>query len=170
VKADTLYFVKHRYGAQGKSVYVYNQKGLKDWYAKSRNADDFVIQEEILPSLYDGRKFVLRSHIMLFQRGGGSLTTIESYLCKHVICQHHASLYETKNAKASQISQAGKKHPPPVLLEELSADHPAAHVFPLVENCSAELVKVMTRHLLNSKIAEGATCFALLGTDLLVDE
>jgi hypothetical protein len=168
---DTLYFVKHRYGAQGKSVYVYNQQGLVDWYAKSRNSDDFVIQKEILPSLYNGRKFVLRSHILLVQRGGGGGTsTMESYLYKKIVCQHHASLYENRNEKASQISQAGKKHPPPLLLEELSADHPAANVFPLVENCSTELVQTMTENFVQAKIGDGTTCFALLGTDLLLDE
>ena len=53
IKADCLYFVKHRYGAQGKSVYVYNKQELLEWSSRSHNAHDFVIQEEIIPSLYN---------------------------------------------------------------------------------------------------------------------
>jgi len=33
--SNRLYFVKHRYGAQGKSVYVYNKDELTSWFDKS---------------------------------------------------------------------------------------------------------------------------------------
>lgn len=65
-----LYFVKHRCGAQGKSVYVYNQQELMEWWEKSKNPQDFLIQEEIIPAPYQSRKFVLRSHLLLLQRKG----------------------------------------------------------------------------------------------------
>ena len=67
--SDCLYFVKHRYGAQGKSVYVYNKSDLQSWWDRSTtNRQDFVIQQEVLPELYNGRKFVLRSHILMYHR------------------------------------------------------------------------------------------------------
>jgi hypothetical protein len=64
-KEGELYFVKHRWGAQRKSVYVYDKAQLQSWYENSKNAHDFVIQKEIVPPALDdqGRKFFLRSHI-----------------------------------------------------------------------------------------------------------
>jgi hypothetical protein len=166
-KSDGPYFVKHRYGAQGKSVYVYNKQDLQEWWSRSRNPQDFVIQEEIPPALYEGRKFVLRSHILMIQRDGHEL---QSYLHKTVICQHHATVYNKHSReKSSQISQAGKRHPLPVLLEDLDPQHPAALVFPKIESCSKQLL-FATFDDTKLLIGRDTTCFALLGTDLLVDD
>ncbi|KAG7347303.1 tubulin-tyrosine ligase family protein [Nitzschia inconspicua] len=63
---DKLYFVKHRHGAQGKSVTVYNHTELTEWWARTNNTHDFVVQEEVVPHLYRGRKFVMRSHILVW--------------------------------------------------------------------------------------------------------
>lgn len=74
---DVLYFVKHRHGAQGKSVCVYDKEELQEWWerASSKNNNnnnngrqDFVIQQEIKPCLYRECKFVLRSHILMVHR------------------------------------------------------------------------------------------------------
>jgi hypothetical protein len=169
-ESDKLYFVKHRHGAQGNSVYVYNKHELEDWWSRSRNPRDFVIQEEIPPALdQGGRKFVLRSHILILQRD----SELYSFLHKTVICQHHSTPYHNSREKSSQISQAGKKrHPLPVLLQDLDPQHPAAQVFPQIEWCSKQLVTTFleatgAQNLYN--IARDTTCFALWGTDLLVD-
>ena len=139
--------------------------------------------------MYQGRKFVLRSHILILQRyassrtaGGGNCCQFESYLSKDVICQHHASEY-VQNKKASHISQGGKKKrlPPPQLLQELPTEHPAANTFSLIEDCSKVLVEKMSNHFLASTAAAAKDrgdggkyhdhycCFALLGTDLILD-
>jgi hypothetical protein len=73
-----LYFVKHRLGAQGKSVYVYDRKELMEWSKRSQNVHDFVIQREVITSLDDqGRKFVLRNatcrRYLFCSPGNGSL-------------------------------------------------------------------------------------------------
>ena len=159
-----LYFVKHRFGAQGKSVYVYNKKELHDWWVQSRNRHDFVLQEEIRPALFQGRKFVLRSHILLIQRSNQPL---EAYLHKSVICQHHATCYD-QNKKSSHISQAaGKQNPDPVLLDQVDSNHPAVGSFHKIEACSMQLSMILSNQDLC--VARDTTCFALLGTDLILD-
>jgi len=188
--SDRLYFVKHRYGAQGKSVYVYNKSELQDWWETSNNPQDFVIQEEVVPSTFGGRKFVLRSHILLFHRRDVSSEcesidakqfsplTFQSYLHKQVIVQHHAAPYErfSKN-KASQISQVGKSHPIPVLLQNLPSNHPAVSLFPQIQLGSKVLMSAFenwfTAERIHSQfpstvLAPETTCFALLGLDWFV--
>ena len=74
-------------------MYVYNKDELTSWFDKSQNFQDFVIQEEIIPSLYGGRKFVIRSHILICQRNLNETTPLETYLHKKsIIVQHHSSL------------------------------------------------------------------------------
>lgn len=184
---NKLYFVKHRYGVQGKSVYVYNTKQLQTWYKQSKNTNDFVIQEEIIPTLDpDGRKFVLRSHILLFQRYGES---IKAYVHKDVICLSHASKYynDADNndgsvisvSKSAHVSQAGKQHPKPILLEELGSDHPAANTWSQIQNCSQILIKLTATAWQENGFLkqqqqplpeDTGACFALLGTDLLLSK
>lgn len=175
VKSDRLYFVKHRLGAQGKSVYVYDGQELMAWSHRSKNARDFVIQEEIAPVLYGARKFVLRCHLLLALRDGNPPTLRTWLHRKSIICQHHASMYKKGcTEKSSQISQAGKRHPPPILIEELDRDHPAAGAYDKIRACSRELVrKVLEGEAFAGSamaIAPETTCFALLGADLLMDE
>lgn len=166
---DKLYFVKHRYGAQGKSVYVYNQQELEGWWRKARNPQDFVIQEEIPPVLHDGRKFVLRSHILIVQKEGYPMV---AYIHEYVICQHHSLRYDaTGRLKASHISQGGKQFPRPQPLGELESTHPAYGCFNRIAACSNELLQAVAGEFdVGNKISPGCTVFALLGSDLLIDD
>jgi hypothetical protein len=176
---DSLYFVKHRHGAQGKSVYVFNQHELKDWWLKAKNRHDFLIQEEIVPVLYNDYKFVLRAHILLFQRNndGNNDGSLVALLHREIICQMHSVPYyqsdgsPTKNA--AWISQAGgKKLPEPLLLDNLDPSHPAARAFPEIEACSqnfAATIAPMFSKFRNSMSPE-TTCFALLGGDIVLQE
>lgn len=171
---DKRYFVKHRFGAQGKSVYCYTKQELKAWWERSRNRHDFVIQQEVIPALWQNRKFVLRTHILLFQttasRSDG-IPSFHAYLYKDIICQHHASEY-VSGQKSAHVSQAGKKHPLPILLRDLDSSHPAANAFDKICAVSQELVSLARQDVfqVQEDMAPDATCFALLGTDLLVDE
>jgi hypothetical protein len=195
--ADCLYFVKHRCGAQGKSVYVYNKSDLHAWWNRSTNRQDFVIQQEVLPELYNGRKFVIRSHVLLYHRNqytdllstntkAPRVVTFESFLHKQIIVQHHSAPYDTSTTphvqrKASYISQAGNKHPSPVFLHNLPNDHPAADMYPEIRRGSKLLISkfekwfteewVYKHHCdisANTFIASDTTCFALLGVDWVV--
>ena len=118
------YFVKHRSGAQGKSVYVMNREDLKHWWNKVRCPEDFVVQREVITALYKGYKFVLRCHILMFHRhsnnrsGNGdneSTTNFAAYLHRDIICHSHAVKYYDRTddcaknpsmAVAAQISNA----------------------------------------------------------------
>lgn len=105
-----LYFVKHRFGAQGKSVYVYRQ--LEEWWSRSKNPRDFVVQEEVVPALDEmERNFVLRAHILLFQRQNGP---IQAFLHRNVVCMPHASSYHHEShdqtPNVAYISKEKKKN------------------------------------------------------------
>jgi hypothetical protein len=168
--ANAHYFVKHRYGAQGKSVYYYSRRELIDWWEHSKNRQDFVIQQEIVPVLWKNRKFVLRAHILLFQRAHNK--THAAFLHEHVICQHHASEYNS-GLKSAQISHSGarlKKHPSPVLIQDLDPSHPAAAAWDKIVSVSQVLVSLFFTQQQQLKLADEATCFALLGVDLLMDD
>ena len=166
VKPDRLYFVKHRYGAQGKSVYVYNKQELLGWSRRSHNAQDFVIQEEIIPSLYHGRKFVLRCHILMIAEVGMPLQTFVHK--KSIICQPCTSIYNKGTTdKQSQVGQVGT---PSILFDNLESDHPAAQAYDTIRECSKEVIQTVVENLSISGIAPETTCFALLGSDLIIDE
>ncbi|CAB9530488.1 expressed unknown protein [Seminavis robusta] len=171
-----LYFVKHRFGAQGKSVYVYNRIQLEEWWQRSKNPQDFVIQQEVPPALDEqGRKFVLRAHILMLQ---SSDKPVRAFLHKDIICLPHASPYAKEDCshantpKSAYISQAGKKHPPPFLLQDISSpNHPAAGLWPNIRRCTEKLVSAgccLKDSPFQQPVAKATTCFALLGADLLV--
>jgi hypothetical protein len=191
---DKLYFVKHRLGAQGKSVYVMNRTELREWWGQTNNAHEFVVQEEVVPKLYQSRKFFLRSHILLWhssekvgqdERKRTSSIHFHHHLFEEVIVQHHAALYYDHNSKASQISNVGKNQPSPMLLNDLPGHHPAASVYPQLVDASTHLVTVfetwfnqqlaetgqaLDEHARATTIAPDTTCFALLGLDWLLQD
>lgn len=186
IDPDRLYFVKHRYGAQGKGVYVYNRDELLAWKERSQNSSDFVIQHEILPALYGGRKFVLRCHILLLLSSSSSSPTHaracnnnnddnscwKAYLHKSsIICQHHATTYRKGvSEKSSQVSQAGgKKHPAPILQHDLPKDHPSANAYNKIQCCCQDLIRAVPIPHSNT-LAPETTCFALMGVDLMMDD
>eukprot|EP00546_Thalassionema_frauenfeldii_P004835 CAMPEP_0178926512 /NCGR_PEP_ID=MMETSP0786-20121207/18581_1 /TAXON_ID=186022 /ORGANISM="Thalassionema frauenfeldii, Strain CCMP 1798" /LENGTH=372 /DNA_ID=CAMNT_0020601657 /DNA_START=67 /DNA_END=1185 /DNA_ORIENTATION=- len=170
---NQLYFVKHRHGAQGKSVYAYHRNALlMTWWndsSKKKNVQDFLIQEEIPPALDSkGRKFALRSHLLLFYRHGEQL---QALLHRDVTCQSHSMPYDRSSlAKAAHVSQAGKHHPKPQLLEELDEDHPAKHCFEqLLDSCKVLISKLRTATTSLDATHPDVTLFALAGADHLID-
>ncbi|KAG7367923.1 tubulin-tyrosine ligase family protein [Nitzschia inconspicua] len=182
---DKLYFVKHRHGAQGKSVSVYNHTELTEWWARTNNTHDFVVQEEVMPHLFRGRKFVMRSHILVWHHQSAKNmdngsdrcldpATFHFHVFSNVIVQHHTSEYEADSRRRDcQIIQAGKNHPAPQLLQELPSDHPAANSFQEIEQASQLVVSAFERSLDDTfnkslVIAPQTKCFALLGLDWLL--
>jgi len=192
---DTLYFVKHRFGAQGKSVYVYNPQQLLQWWetACPSNRQDFVLQQEVRPALdEEGRKFVLRAHVLILQRNDNDdcerMPPAQAFLHQDIVSLSHAVPYPTKdeqqqqqqqqpNNKAAYISQAGKKHPLPRLLSDLPPCHPAACSQAQIQTCLEKLmalaitsttVDLYPSNPFQQPMAAATTCFQLLGVDLLV--
>ena len=115
----------------------------------------------------NGRKFVLRCHILIIVQ---EETPIRAFVHrKSIICQPNRSIYK-KGAtdKSSQISQVGT---PSILLDNLGSDHPAAHAYDKILECSQEMIHtVVEKNTISGSIAPETTCFALLGSDLLIDE
>jgi hypothetical protein len=166
---DKRYFVKHRWGVKGKSVYCYDKAGLLQWWSRSKNRRYFLIQQEVPPTLWENRKFVLRSHLLLLHTTIDSATpTFHAYLHKDVIYQQHASEY-TSGAKSADVSQAGKKHPRPILLQNLPSDHPASTAFDKIVAVSRDLAEKFQSTVATDNMASDTACFALAGTDLLMD-
>ena len=195
------FFVKHRFGVQGKSVYYKSYEQVQEWLTTSNkgNAHDFVIQQEIPPMLFDGKKFVLRSHLLLIQRQpprhdshrqqrlDDSMTPQNSLIWEAfahkeaIICQAHAISYDKSrqtNNKAAHVSHAAKKSalPPPVLLKDLPQSHPAANSWLLVYEISQKLVSrirmdATTRELCEAshRLSENCSAFALMGLDLMMN-
>lgn len=167
-----LYYVKHCRGAQGKSVYCLNGQELRgDWHSYHRKKG-FVIQRAVDPPLLDdtGRKFVLRAHVLIFQRSNGQ-QPLRSFLHKNVVYQAHSEPYtkETSNNRSVHISNASKKKglPRPKLLSEML---PAAEEHDLFANLQATcrvFLETYRNHLPQPTVPH-LTCFALLGLDCLV--
>lgn len=160
-----LYFVKHRYGAQGKSVYPYRYQELQDWFTRSKNIADFVIQKEVSPALDpEGRKFVLRGHVLVWQQAGGRLNRL---LHEDIICLAHAARYQQESKQKSvHVSQSGRKHPQPSLLNELPPTHPAFGKFETIKHVLKIMLDCTPFPTPNT---DGLVCFALLGVDCLLD-
>ena len=172
------YFVKHRWGVQGKSVYCFTLAQLVEWWDQNTSHEDFVIQHEVAPALWENRKFFLRAHILLTSTrvDDGTHPEHRAYLHRHVICQHHAVDYSDKD-KLSHTSHSGsrlKRHPPPSLTVELDPQHPAADCWRDVERVCQILVKKFGGKLdnqsLQSEMDGSGVCFALCGVDLLMRE
>ena len=163
---DRRYFVKHRHGVQGKSVRVFESRSsLVDWWETCTNRHDFCVQPEVIPTLWQGRKFVLRAHVLLVMLD----CQPRAYWHRSVICQHHAVDYHD-NHKLAAVSHNGsrglKKHLKPLLVSDLTPSHPAhkvtiAKVSQRVASCF--FASTWTQE----KMCPGITYFALLGLDLL---
>ena len=182
---NQLFFVKHRHGAQGKSVYVYTYRQLLEWWSRttsSNSRSNFIIQHEVPPALDpDGRKFVLRCHVLLHQETNHNHnSSTESCPCRwvhrDVICLPHGARYDptsTTTERAIHISnQGGKRNrPKPVLVQHLPPNHPAYNCLPKVQAVCASMmdtIQLPPIHKVNDDDHTTRTYFALLGVDCLV--
>jgi hypothetical protein len=68
------------------------------------------------------------------------------------------------------MSQAGEKDPLSLLLEDLDPPHPKFDAFQKLEACSKQLLAPASNRFNESQLGPNTVRFALLGTDLLVDE
>eukprot|EP00977_Amphora_coffeiformis_P008365 scaffold1893_cov220-Amphora_coffeaeformis.AAC.10 len=180
------YFVKHRWGVQGKSVYCFTRAQLVAWWANTnaKRREDFVIQHEVAPALWGHRKFFLRAHILVttttVDEGRNHHLEHKAYVHRHIICQHHAVDYDSdeNEDKLSHTSHSGsrlKRHPLPTLTGELAPQHPASDCWQEVERVSEMLVCLFRGQLehhpssswMGAESSSGV-CFALWGVDLLM--
>ena len=177
---NTLYFVKHRYGVQGRAVHVHTKQSLVEWYRKSKNTSDFVIQKEVEPALDEtGKKFALRAHVLFFNSKVATsgeedgANTFVAAIHKDVICHTHTSPYtrdagnrsahvsnavagakkRRKKEKARQSTQDGIAPcatPSPCLISQLPETHPACKSFEQIKDCISVLSTAYIHYLLLS--------------------
>ena len=116
-------YVKHRRGVKGQSVRPLARDAALHWLSEQSPAQraNFVVQAEVPPALLpDGRRFVLRSHVLVIARARAP----SAYVHRDVVVLPHAAP-DSDGTQASHVSQAGRGHPPPTLLADLGAEHPA---------------------------------------------
>ena len=163
-------YVKHRRGVKGQSVRPLARDAALHWLSEQSPAQraNFVVQAEVPPALLpDGRRFVLRSHVLVIARARAP----SAYVHRDVVVLPHAAP-DSDGTQASHVSQAGRGHPPPTLLADAGAEHPAGSAWAQLPSLVYELLRAAAAELLPPPDAprdEGSLLYSLLGLDLVVD-
>lgn len=138
------WFVKFKHGVRGNSVHPCEDlQTVREWITKQRSGESgrqgatlngppgFVIQRGVPPRLLaDGRRFVLRAHVLLLRTHSADGLPWRGFVHEDVITLPYSKPHEEKwrNDKSLHVSQAGKAHPTPFLMSEL--DGPEAKLVP----------------------------------------
>jgi len=119
-----FWFLKHRFGVKGKGVHVFAgtdalRKRLEE--LGDRSCRNFVVQQGIAPpALLDGRKWMMRVHVLLHGNRHGEL---QAYCHNDIIVIRYGQPYtERPEVRAAHISSAGlpKHWPKPTLLDDMA--------------------------------------------------
>lgn len=172
------YFLKHRSGVKGQSVYFFRNLADVQERVSIMNADTrelFILQEAVPPMLVNGRKFVLRAHAILEKPAAG--LSMRGFVHKNVIVLEHAATYSIANTqKAVHVSSACKlsKAPKPYLLRDMQQARNR------IETLEAEIRKVLHLTLKAavaralpeqaSKVQGRSVLYSLLGCDLMISQ
>jgi hypothetical protein len=165
-----LWFVKHRFGVKGQAVRPMHGEALGAWLAAlPASCGDFVVQAEVPPALFDGRKFAMRLHVLLACRAGGAPPA--AWVHRDALVLPHAAPYDAAGTgdRAAHISQAGRRHPPPCTTAELPPDHPAADhaaLWPLLRALVRRSLDAARGALLPAARCERSTLYALMAYDV----
>jgi len=168
---EPLYFLKHRLGVKGQAVTPMRASAMLEWLtAQRRPSGEFVVQAEVPPALDgEGRKFVMRCHALVACRAGAMPA---AWLHRDVIALAHASVYDLRaNDKAVHVSQCGRRHPPPVLLEQLPPEHPAAapELPARLKHLVARTLAAAAHELIPEPRCSRATLYSVLGLDVALE-
>lgn len=152
------FFVKHKWGVKGKSVYPLTDiEKIKDIFKEGQH----VIQKEVPPFLLNERKFVIRSHILV------TSNPFAIYVHKTCIILEHEFKYNAEdNRKAVHVSSAGKNNPTPYLLNELEEKFYLEIFSQIIEIGKITLSKLQGKLIHDPNIY----LYQLFGYDFLVDE
>lgn len=144
-----LWFLKHRHGVKGKSVYVF--ESLPALLRRIQSMDSsggapsqhFMVQRGVAPLLLpDRRKFTLRAHVLLLLDNGEQAqqqqqaaqpqrAALRAWVHEDVIATPHAKPTEVQDAAGAapaaaeadagvHVSSHGRGHPQPFLLPQLA--------------------------------------------------
>jgi len=116
-KNELLFYVKHKWGVKGKSVKVFRSLSeIEEMNSKAAFKEgQHLIQREIQPFLLNGRKFVIRVHVLI------TTNSFAIYVYKDCIVLEHRIEYALNDTrKEVHVSSAGKNLPKPYLLSDLT--------------------------------------------------
>ena len=155
---------------------------VRAWIAKQRSGESgrqgasldgtphFVVQRGVAPRLLDGRRFVLRAHVLLVRTESGA-SWGRGYVHDDVITLLYSQLHQPqwREDKSLHVSQAGKTHPIPFQLSALPG--PEAELVPpqLREITRQILLALSNRPEAAPQPAVGSTLYSLMGLDLAVE-
>lgn len=189
-------FVKHRSSVKGQAVYVaHTRDDLEQLQQKLKHsAAGFIVQQEVSPPmLLDGRKFVLRQHVLVVLQdscarqlaadigaAGGHTTTSKSAPSRHVskpltvyshedvVVLQHACPYEPGSSlPAVHISSKGSGHPAPRLLQQLPELHAVA--WPQLQQLAARTVHAVVHTLVPPCVHPDALLYHMFGFDCMIE-
>lgn len=124
-----VFFLKHNMGVKGNAVHPYTgTSGLIERLGSMppRNRENFIVQRGVSPpALRNGRKWVLRAHVLLHATTHGAEEQYSAFCHRDVIRLEHGHLYEEGSSKkAAHVSNAGlaKHWPTPDLLNHTTEE------------------------------------------------
>jgi len=151
------FFVKHKWGVKGKSVYpLRNFEEIKKHFKEGQH----IIQKEVIPYLINERKFVVRVHVLVL------CDPFEIYVHQNCIVLSHGEKYDENNDKKDiHVSSAGKNLPIPFLLNTLKILYDKT--FPQIKKIAYESISIIQSSLIS---IENTKLFHLFGYDFIVDK
>jgi hypothetical protein len=167
-------FVKHRRGVQGQAVYVARtlQQLLQLQQRLKGSSKDFIVQQEVPPLPLQGRKFVMRVHVLVVPQplqvhsGHPAAATVRVYVHKDVVVLQHAQQYNpASDDSAVHISSRGKQHPVPVLLagSVLPSDLQDS-IWQQLQGLAVQCIHAISHMLLPTSVHPGVVLYHLFGT------
>jgi hypothetical protein len=172
-------FVKHKRGVKGQAVYIARtmQQLLQLQQRLKGSSRDFIVQQEVPPLLLQGRKFVLRVHVLAVPQlpqldsGDAAAVTVRVYVHEDVIVLQHAQPYNpASNDSAVHISSKGRHHPVPVLLagSVLPSDLQES-IWQQLQGLAVHCIGAVSQVLLPSCVHPGVALYHLFGFDCMVN-
>ena len=164
-----VWYVKHRLGAKGQSVYPHIERGTLEAQLRKIlpvNGDQWIVQLGVPPCLRDGRAFCLRVHVLFTCRGAGR--PYEGYIHEDVIVLMHSREYEHCKDAAAHVQQLGRSHPPPKLLHLWDAELERACI-PRLHATSRHALAALVPLASRSNAIQSGVLYALFGFDFAID-
>jgi hypothetical protein len=172
-------FVKHRRGVKGQAVHVARtmQQLLQLQQRLKGSSKDFIVQQEVPPLLLQGRKFVMRVHVLAVPQplqlhsGDPAAVAVRVYVHEDAIVLQHAQQYDpASDDSAVHISSMGKQHPVLVLLAgSLLPAGLQKSDWQQLQGLAVRCIDAVHHVLLPAAVHPGVVLYHLFGFDCMVN-